>query len=365
MPFLIRTLLAFSCSGFAAAGDTDVVRGDIAKKVHAELERREEADTFSGAVIVELGGELVLDAGYGAADREAQAPFTTDTIAQIGSITKVMTGLAVVDLAMRDRLSFDAQVQRYLPEAPEPAASLTLHQLLTHTGGTSEYCGGDDDDVDLEGLFACLAADLKFVPGSQYEYSNTGYQLLAAIVERVSGEPIDAYLKRRLFQPHGMKDTGYVFADDGQRKRLAAGYLNGRRSDPISERLDFAGDHRWSLKGAGGIQSSARDMLALKRALAGQGALSTAMIVTALTERFARSERLGSTYTFGQIKNKAGAAEQFSFAGSDGVFFAYFRWRPEAGQFLYLVGNAGEEPTLDAARAVMKTLDAVEVPTAD
>src|ERR1700694_1030655 len=105
--------------------------GPIAEAIHADLSRRA-AGGFSGAIIVEIDGEVILDAGYGWADRGRRTPFTTSTIAQIGFLTKQFTAAAIVDLSSERRLRLSDPISKYLPDVPSLAAGITLEQLLTH-----------------------------------------------------------------------------------------------------------------------------------------------------------------------------------------------------------------------------------------
>jgi CubicO group peptidase (beta-lactamase class C family) len=207
------------------------------------------AEGFNGAAIIEINGEVVFAGGYGWADREARRPFTLDTIAQIGSITKTFTGAAIADLVRRGLVDIDQTAGHYLPGAAEPGASAPLRQLLAHRSGMSEYCG---DDFDLrtaaEVRSVCMAAPLDRPLSTEdgSAYSNTGYSVLAAIVEAVSGESIEHYVATHLLAPAGIREQGYVPTRDEER-RLAAGYMNGQRSAPISERLAAMHGDYWNL----------------------------------------------------------------------------------------------------------------------
>src|ERR1035437_7090407 len=181
----------------------DILDGALARQIDEELIQAS-AKGFGGAVIVEMQGKLVLKAGYGFADREAQVPFTVETIAQIGSITKPLRALAVLGLADKGKLELAATARSYLPRGAEPAASAPLHRLLTHHAGLADSCGEDFDRVSKAHLLPrCMAKPLAYRPGKEH-YSNMGYSIPAAVVKRGSGNPGEAFLPPHVFEPLGM-----------------------------------------------------------------------------------------------------------------------------------------------------------------
>jgi CubicO group peptidase (beta-lactamase class C family) len=133
-----------------------VVSGDLAHRIDDIIQRQTQ---FSGAVLIESYGQVVLDAGYGLADRERGLPFTTETIAPVGSITKQFTASAVLALHQQGLVDLDGPLKVYLPGIAEPAASLTIRDLLNHTSGVAENCpGGDFKTISLSDLLSTCAA---------------------------------------------------------------------------------------------------------------------------------------------------------------------------------------------------------------
>lgn len=312
-------------------------------------------ERFGGAVIVADRGEVILDAGYGYAIRESEVPFTTDTVAQIGSLTKQFTAIAIIDLALKGVVDFHEPVDTYFEDAAAPASSATIAQLLTHSSGMPEYCGNDFDRLTLDGLLSgCMAQKLKFPPGTGIAYSNPGYSVLAAVVERVSGLPLEKYLKQEILVPNGLHDTGYMLQGETE---PAHGYLNGRDMGVISERIRTMDGDYWALKGNGGMQSTARDMYRWYLALSGKNALTETHVKQFLTPRKRGDrENVWRAYGWGLVLDDEGCIEQVSHAGSDGVFYSYFVWRPQTDLFLYMVGNSGEAQVLEVIRGVRNVL---------
>ena len=174
------------------------------------------------AVSVMRGGELLFARGYGAANLEYDVPITPSTVFHVASVSKQFTALAVALLVADGEVSWDDDVRRHVPELPDFGAPITLRHLAHHTSGIRDQWamlqmagwrwGGDvirqSDVLDL----LSRQTALNFAPGSDYVYSNSGYTLLAVVVERVSGQTLRAFTSARLFGPLGMTRT--VFRDD-------------------------------------------------------------------------------------------------------------------------------------------------------
>jgi CubicO group peptidase (beta-lactamase class C family) len=333
---------------------TEVNQGPAAAAIHEEIARRVAAG-FGGAIIVELDGAVVLKAGYGWADREHQVAFTPSTIAQVGSLTKQFTATAVVDLALQGKLKFSDPLSKYLQDVPAKAAGITIHQLLTHTSGLPDDCGDDFDRVSREDLTRhCLAAMEPSPPG-KFAYSNFGYSLLAAVVETVSGKPLDAYLAEHFFSPLYMTRTGYFFSPS-LHDSLARGYDNDTLQVPMSDRLQSLRPDFWNLKGNGGMQASVLDMYTWYRALSSTSVIPDTMRKTLFAPYVRRDDGVNYGYGWFVRADENGRVEQVSHTGSDGVFFSAFVWRPTDRIFYYLVTNSGEKPGAEVASKVLRTL---------
>lgn len=183
--------------------------------LRARLEADTKADVFSGAVLVTRGGRTLFEGAYGLADRERGVTNRPLTQFRVGSMNKMLTAVAVLQLVQSGRVRLDAPLSTYLPDYPnaELAARVTPHHLLTHTGGTGDIFGPQfmahrselrtiADYLQLYGTRA-----LRFEPGTRWEYSNYGFMLLGALIERVSGMSYDDYLAARILAPAGMTAT--------------------------------------------------------------------------------------------------------------------------------------------------------------
>jgi CubicO group peptidase (beta-lactamase class C family) len=333
----------------AVMAESALVIGPFGTRAHARLQ--ELADSgFSGAVVVERNDTLILRAGYGFANREGRLPFTSVTIAQIGSNTKQFTAAAVLDLVRQRKLRVTDSIYRYFPSAPAATRAVTIHQLLSHSSGMAEYCGADFARASREEfLRRCLAMPLRSAPGSE-AYSNPGYSVLAAIVEQVSGKPIDTYLKERFFNPLAMTRTGYRFPGVA-RDQFALGYVDGENRGVIADRLDALGDDYWNLKGNGGMQASAADMYRWYRALRDAVVVRSEIRDAMFTPRVKIRDLTFEGYGWVVRTNSTGALEQVSHSGSDGVFLSTILWSPRRRLFVYMVTNGGES---DLAKSVVR-----------
>ena len=177
------------------------------------------------AAAVSLNGEVVFEKAFGLADLEHNVPNTPQTIFESGSVAKQFTAAALVLLQQDGKLSLDDPVKKYIPELPDYGAPLTIRHLLNHTSGLRDWgtvlsltgAGRGDrvinQDLALDVITHQRALD--FTPGSEYSYSNSGYNLAAIIVERVSKQKFPAFVEERLFKPLGMKNSSW--RDDYQR----------------------------------------------------------------------------------------------------------------------------------------------------
>jgi CubicO group peptidase (beta-lactamase class C family) len=177
------------------------------------------------AAAVALNGDVVFEKAFGLADLEHNVPNTTQTIFESGSVAKQFTAAALVLLQQDGKLSLDDPVRKYIPELPDYGAPLTIRHLLNHTAGLRDWgtvmsltgAGRGDRVITMDLAFDVITHQraLDFTPGSEYSYSNSGYNLAAIIIERVSKQKYPAFIEERLFKPLGMKNSSW--RDDYQR----------------------------------------------------------------------------------------------------------------------------------------------------
>ena len=204
----MRTSLTLAAALLVAGGAASAQ--DVATKLDSTMKVAERAG-FSGVVRVERDGKVLLDKGYGFANRSARIPFTHETVVQIGSNTKDFTAVAILQLQAAGKLSMSDTLGKYFPAAPADKKGITIRQLMNHRAGFPLGIGGDFDAFNRSILVdSAMRTPLLFQPGSRESYSNTGFSLLAAIIEQVTGKTYDVYIRDAITAPLGMRRTGFL-----------------------------------------------------------------------------------------------------------------------------------------------------------
>lgn len=192
------------------------------------------------AVLVAKDGKVLLKKGYGKASLNPDKPVQADHIFRIGSITKQFTSTAILKLVEQGKIELNADITRYLPNFTTPGKTVTVEQLLTHTSGIKSYTGVPDlMTKEKKGQYISVEDVLKFIqslpsdfnPNDQYLYNNSGYFLLGAIIEKVSGMTYEEYVSKNLLKPAGMKST--FVRDPKLPYQVTTGYLKSNATDYI------------------------------------------------------------------------------------------------------------------------------------
>jgi CubicO group peptidase (beta-lactamase class C family) len=261
----VRRVLAALVLAAAAAASLAAGRGgqQVGDKVEA-LFARWTAQTPGCAVAVSADRRVVLERGYGMADLEHDARINPSTIFEAGSVSKQFTAAAVLLLARDGKLSLDDPVHKYVPELPDYGVVVTIRHLLTHTSGLRDWGA----IAALEGWprttraythahvldIAARQRALNFPPGTQWSYSNTGYNLAAIIVSRVSGKPFAQFTRERIFEPLGMSHTSW--RDDFTRVVPGRAIAYTEAKDGYHTQMPFENVH-----GNGGLLTTVGDLL--------------------------------------------------------------------------------------------------------
>jgi CubicO group peptidase (beta-lactamase class C family) len=304
--------------------DTDVVNGELGQKLHQHMIALAEKG-FSGALLVAKDGEVAIAKGYGFAHRETKTPFTSTTVFDIGSITKQFTGAAIAKLEMQGKLSADDRLSKFFANVPPDKLEITLHHLLTHTAGLPGDFGGDYEVASREWIVEqALASKLIAPPGKRHRYANSGFSLLAAIVEQVSGQSYETFLREQLWLPAGMKSTGYRLPR-WPTVSIAHGYRDDKDwGTPLDKRWAQDGPY-WNLRGNGGVLSTVWDIYRWHTTLLGDNVLSA----DAKQRMFARTVKEGPFskywYNYGwSLHDTPRGTSVTEHNGGNGVFFADF-----------------------------------------
>lgn len=272
---LAAALLLLPVKGFCPVQEAQpdpgngIVKGEAAQKMDDYLNRITPFG-FSGALLAAVDGEIVLNKGYGLAIRSENIPNTSDTVFSTGSITKQFTAAGIMKLEMMGKLDTSDPLTEFFENVPEDKRTITLHHLLTHASGVVNFTGPDYVQAERdETVKKILEAPLEFKPGDRFEYSNAGYSMLAAVIEKVSGQAYEEFLHEHLFKPAGMEFTGYRLPD--WTKKVVAHWYVGEKDNgtPLEKPYPF-----WNILGNGGILSTTADMYKWHLALLGDKVLS-------------------------------------------------------------------------------------------
>ena len=310
-------------------------------KLRAWLESSTAADQFSGAVLVTKNGQTIFEGAYGRADREQNIPNTVDTKFRFGSMQKMMTAIAALQLVQEGKLRLDATFGTYLTDYPnaDMASKVTLHHLLTHTGGTGDIFGAQfnanrlqlreiDDYLKLYGT-----RNLLFTPGTQNAYSNYGFMLLGAIIERVSGMRYDDYITARVLKPAGMTATGTA-PEDSIVPGRSAGYMKQSASGPWvsnASTLPYRGTP------AGGGYSTVADFARLAAAVREHKLLDAAHTELLTTGKVPISATI--KYAYGFMDRVLGGRRFVGHGGSAPGQSGELVWEPNGGYMIVILSN--------------------------
>lgn len=310
---LILPLAALALA-LAPARPALAARDNPAAAFDAYLQAAQAVMNFQGTVLVARDGEPVLEKGYGLASRELAVPNTPATRFLIGSVTKQFTAAAILQLQEQGKLSVQDPISRHLPAWPKATGDrVTIHQLLSHTAGIPNYT--DDAavmarrtvEMTLDELCATFRdKPLDFEPGTSWSYSNSGYVILGLVIEAVTGQSYEQYVREHLLEPAGMRDSGYGHLATVIPNR-ACGYSSQGGTWANTPRVAMSVPYA-----AGALCATAADLLRWDQALYGDKVLAAA-------SREAMFTPVAQGYGYGQMmQDRFGHREIAHGGGIDG-----------------------------------------------
>lgn len=355
-PVVLAATLALLTGPPSFGGDTGAEAK--ARRIDAFVESYRQVGQFNGSVLVAKNGAVVFKKAYGLAQMEWEIPNTPDTRFRLGSITKQFTATLVLRQVERGRIRLDGTLSEYLPDyRKDTGAKVTIHHLLTHTSGIPSYTDSPTffpevsrDPYPVAGFVKKFCSgDLEFEPGSKFHYDNSGYFLLGAVLEKVSGRTYEQLLREEILDPLGMKDTGY---DRGEiiLTRRAAGYekdLGGYRNAPyLDMSLPYA---------AGALYSTVEDLYRWDQALYG-----TAVLSEASKEKMFTPFLEGYAYGWNVRNIPAGEPEagkkEIGHGGGINGFNTLIRRVPADRSLIVLLNNTGATALGAIARGIREVL---------
>lgn len=205
-----------------------------AKELDAFVKKLAEADVFSGSVLLAKDGKVLYKGAFGVANKDFNAPNKIDTKFNLGSMNKMFTGVAIAQLVEKGKISYDDSLSKFIPDFPNPEAAkkIQIKHLLTHTAGlggyfSQRYWNQSRDQIrtvdDMMKLAREDEKDVKFEPGSKWQYSNTGMMVLGKVIEIASGQSYFDYVRENIYKPAGMTNTD-CYELDKVNTNLAVGY---------------------------------------------------------------------------------------------------------------------------------------------
>ncbi len=277
---LIAVVLTSIFASPLLADGTTVVKGETGAALDQVVQATGGKD-FWGAVLVARGEEVLLAKGYGFADYKS-TPIAPDSFFELASMSKIFTAMAILRLEMQGRLSTDDPVSRFFPDLPDDKKGITVFHLLTHTSGI-----GDNDTVMLpyatevtrdEMVKHVMSFPCASKPGEIHRYNNAGYAMLAAVIEKASGGSFEEYMRKEIFAPVRMTDTGFVGDKGLDPARVTARSSEG---EIFGSAVDFPWS--WGYRGMGGMVSTLCDLHKWYLALKGQKLFDEAAKAKAFT----------------------------------------------------------------------------------
>ena len=311
---------------------------DLIAQLTSKLNEDAKTGAFAGTVLVARNGKPIFSGAYGLANRETAEPNKLTTRFRMGSMNKMFTATAIMQLVQAGKIKLDDPLGKFLTDYPnkDVATKVTIHHLLTHTGGTGDIFGPEfqshrlqlrtlDDYIKLYG-----SRGLAFEPGTKWDYSNYGFILLGKIIEKVSGQSYYDYVRDHIFTPAGMTSTGSEPEDVAVSDR-AVGYMGmGDASKPNTETLPYRGTS------AGGGYTTVGDLLRFANALTAHKLLNehyTELMTTA------KPETGDARYAYGFEDNLFGGVRSFGHSGGAPGMNGDLRIFPQTGYVVIALAN--------------------------
>ncbi len=315
-------------------------------------------ETPGCAVGADVKGQAVVRAAYGMADLEHDVPIAIDTIFEVGSVSKQFTAAAVLLLARDGQLSLDDKVRQYIPELPDVASAITIRQMLNHTAGLRDW----GSLAAIEGWprttrvhthahvldIVSRQRMLNFEPGTRWSYSNTGYNLAAILVARVSGMSFADFTKARIFDPLGMKDTSW--RDDFTRvvKRRAIAY--DEQTGVFSTLMPFENVH-----GNGGLLTTVGDLLKWNANFT-KPVVGDASFVAAMERRARFNDGREHEYALGLYVDTYRRHREVDHSGGTAGYVAHLSRYPDDQVSIAVICNVRTANATASAKAVADVL---------
>jgi CubicO group peptidase (beta-lactamase class C family) len=356
----LALLLAASTLLLAPAVQAAVSNEELVRYADQLFSKSYPAGEPGAAVLVAKGGQILLRKGYGLANLELGVPIQPDMVFEVGSLTKQFTSAAILLLQERGKLSVADDITKYLPDYPTHGQKITLDHLLTHLSGVPDYTSLPEwlprvrEDLTVQQIIDLFKdKPLDFSPGEKWSYSNSGYILLGAVIEKASGKSYEDFVEQEIFAPLGMKRSRYGHQNEVVPGRVA-GYEKGeddgyKIADYVSMTQPYA---------AGALLSTVDDLALWAEALSGGKLLEKASL-----ERMTTSAKLisgqSTHYAYGLGISSEDGMQILEHGGGIPGFTSYLLTIPDQRLLVIVLSNNRSEepsPNMLAFRVTMKAL---------
>ena len=325
-PRFLSCMAALFLAGFVA-------RAQDPQQLNRVVEAHVSAGTFFGSVLVAKDDQIVFERSYGLANIEWNAANTPTTRYRIGSLTKQFTAAAVLLLEEQGKLSLHDPIGKFVPDAPAAWEKITLFHLLTHTSGIPDFTEMSEfrewrlaPTTPAQHVERLRGRPLDFSPGEKFDYCNSGYILLGYVIEQASGRTYETYLRENVFVPLNLGDTGYD-SNASVVPRRAAGYVQSGVGPVNAPYTDMSVPYA-----AGGLYSTARDLLRWQQALHSGKLLSADSLKKMLTPHLGK-------YGIGVRVLVDDGRRVFAHGGVTSGFNSYLAYLPDDRLSIVVLGN--------------------------
>ncbi|EKU98968.1 penicillin-binding protein, beta-lactamase class C [Leptolyngbya sp. PCC 7375] len=292
-----------------------------------------EAKNLNVIIAISHHGEPMQFKEFGAPAADTIPP--EQTLVDINSITKTVTGVMAAKLVQQGKVSFDETLGDIFDNVPADKSNITVHQLLTHSAGFVESVGSDPEQLSKDDfLIRAFESSLEFIPGETYQYSNTGFGIVAAIIEARSGKSYEAYLREDVIAGLGLENTGYESIYDNSRS------LKTRQDKTINQASWGNDQPYWNLIGNGGLVSTVEDMMRFRQAVVAGQVISPDMLAIVQTPHIREFEDDESFYGYGLVVEELDGIGQVHWHdGGNEVFSAQWIDYVEQGDLIFTAGT--------------------------
>jgi len=314
-----------------------------AEKIDYLLQEAFEDKELIGNVLVADQGEIIYKKSFGRADQENNLQNTDTTKFLIASVSKPITAVLILRLVDKGILKLDDTINKYLTNLDSQIGNISVHQLLSHTSGIKEIIN-EERGMDIKRLVP--KATLGFEPGSDFEYSNSGYVILKEIAQIVTGKEYPELVQTEIFDPVGMTSSGV--ARNSELDKIAKGYKDATQAE--SAIIDFPLEN---VDGAGTIYSTTEDLYKFDRALYLESLLSAKMKEQML------KQHVPEKYGYGWfVRDRGGVWDVYYHKGNLAGFASFITRRTQKNQFIIILSNAENADLSDIENGIHKILRA-------